>query len=322
MKELQIDVGAEADGDQGGEGAEQYQRARAYAGGGASTRAAAGFQHGGCLSLLASGRARRCARWRGLGPTWRLRPGCGCRLGLERLEGEFVSRRRGCGGRGHRSRSRSRGRCGLGACVDPVLGGLFQGLHQQAHRAAPVFRGVWGGPSGCGRKRWKNLNSSLSSVGLATTVGRRKITSSLLLARSFRNRNNSPKSCSLSAPGNCSRFRCTSSCMRPPRITVWPLPTCNTDSISRTWTCGTGFGRQFERLALHRLGLGSSTKGVWGSRRVTVGRTVRRTRPSSLTCGVTPMTTPNATVLGMVLNVGAVTTPPAVATPACAVTSK
>src|SRR6185295_3411146 len=84
---------------------------------------------------------------------------------------------------------------------DPVLGGLFQGLHQQAHRALVLSvtgGGVWGTASGCGRKRWKNLSSSASSVGFVTTVGRMKITSSVFVARSLRNRNSSPRAASRS----------------------------------------------------------------------------------------------------------------------------
>lgn len=155
----------------------------------------------------------------------------------------------------------------------------------------------------CGRKRWKNFSSSLCMDAFGMMVVRRKTTSSVLAARSSRNLNNSAKLPAFSAPGICSRLARISSCIRPPRITVCPLCTCSTDSISRISTCGTGFATQFVLFASQRLGFGSLTKGWLGRSRLMVGRTVSSTRPSSLTCGVTPITMPTATVLAVVLNV-------------------
>ena len=140
------------------------------------------------------------------------------------------------------------------------------------------------------------------------TVARKKMTNSDLLTASLRMLNNSlhaPVLAGLPAPGTVLRTSEVLSCINPPSTAVWPLTSCNTDSISRVWICGTGLVRHLPALAaamatLQRLGLGSLEKPL---RRVMVGRTDSETWPLSLTCGVMLMTMPMGTVSAEVLKV-------------------
>ncbi len=67
----------------------------------------------------------------------------------------------------------------------PAPGGLLERLQQKAHGVVPVW-------SILGSSRRRSFSSSLSSEGFLTTIGRMKITSSLLVTFSFRYANRSP----------------------------------------------------------------------------------------------------------------------------------
>src|SRR5574340_323421 len=115
--------------------------------------------------------------------------------------------------------------------------------------------------------------------------------------------NTAPMPSGRDRPGMPSRALLLSSWIRPPRTTVWPLRTCSSDSISRTWM----MGMEFLTPAFSRSGLGSSTDPTL---REMVGRTVSDTMPFSLICGSTDITTPMGTVCAVVVKVAGWSTEP------------
>src|SRR5262245_38012672 len=131
-------------------------------------------------------------------------------------------------------------------------------------------------------------------LGSFTTMGRRKMTSSVLVLLRLRELNSEPMIGMLLMIGIVSSMSLTESSIRPPSTATWPLLTLISDSISRMRSCGTGLVIP----ALASSGLGSFTNFT---SRVVVGLTLRRIVSSSPICGVMFMTNPTGTVTGVVL---------------------
>src|SRR5580765_1950860 len=125
-----------------------------------------------------------------------------------------------------------------------------------------------------------------------TTIGRRNMTSSVLVLLRLRELNSEPRKGMLLTIGIVSSTSLTESSINPPNTAIWPLFTLMSDSISRMRSCGIWFG------VATSAGLGSFTHLT---RRVVVGLTFRRIVSSSLIWGVTFITKPTGTVTAVVL---------------------
>src|SRR5215831_2325161 len=127
-----------------------------------------------------------------------------------------------------------------------------------------------------------------------TTTGRKKTTSSVFVFWRLRELKSEPRRGMLLTIGIVSSMSLTESSIRPPSTAIWPLFTLMSDSISRIRSCGTRFWTGW----FWNAGLGSAMNLT---RRVVVGLTFSRMVSSSLICGVTFMTNPTGTVIGVVL---------------------